>query len=92
MKLSEQVEQSLKSYLLSPFFKAENTDYLRKMDKQLVEKVQKLEEALAFYANEDNWNETYLGNFCDCCGPDYRQAETDIDEGAKARAALKEVE
>lgn len=65
MKLSEQVRVALESYRTSPLFRAENRDYCERDDGRLVEKVERLEEALEFYANDDNWSWTNSGDSCE---------------------------
>lgn len=91
MKLSEQIRVALESYRNSPHFLGENKHYLDRDDGRLVEKVERLEEALEFYASDDNWNYTYMDTHCSCCAYSLPPKCHD-DDGELARKTLKEME
>lgn len=89
MKLSEQVRVALESYREA--FSSEQKERLTREDGRLVEKVERLEYALEFYANPENWEYSYTDTHCSCCTMTW-QPKCYEDDGDLARKTLKEME
>lgn len=90
MKLSEIVKQTIltEGYLNPPTGKGELALYNDAA--QLGARVAKLEQALEFYAADITYTGYSVRSACDCCS-DW-ECPIDLDEGARAREALKEIE